>query len=44
MPSPDYLDGIVVDVRGEVEARLAEDAERSQLKPIQRSDDGRNDK
>jgi hypothetical protein len=44
MPSPDYLDGIVVDVIGEVEARLAESAERSQRKPLQRSGDRRNDK
>jgi hypothetical protein len=44
MPSPDYLDGIVVDVVGKVEARLAEDAERSQVKPLQSSGEVHNDR
>jgi hypothetical protein len=44
MPSPEYLDGIVVDVMGEVEARLAEAAQRSQLSPFSAPGDGRNDK
>lgn len=44
MPSPEYLDGIVVDVVGEVEARLAEDAKRSRPKPLQSSGEVRNHK
>lgn len=36
MPSPDYLDGIVVDVMGEVEARLSEGATVT-AEPFQRS-------
>jgi hypothetical protein len=34
MPSPDDLDGIVVDVIGEVEARLSEGAQTVTAKPF----------
>jgi hypothetical protein len=34
MPSPEYLDGIVVDVIGEVEARLTEGAQTVTAKPF----------
>ncbi len=44
MPSPDYLDGIVVDVMGEVEARLAKDGQGSQRSPSALQSDWRNDK
>jgi hypothetical protein len=42
MPSPDYLDGIVVKVIGELEARLADDS--GQPPPSSGSGHRRNDK
>jgi hypothetical protein len=42
MPSPDYLDGIVIKVIGELEARLADDS--GQPPPSSGSGHRRNDK
>jgi hypothetical protein len=42
MPSPDYLDGIVIKVIGELEARLADDSGRPP--PFSGSGHRRNDK